>query len=99
MLVRGMTLHGGDAPAGDGAADDKVAGTVTSAAWSVELDAWVALGYLHRSVDGPGTGQGALGRRAGRFAPGAGRGAAARRDELNRHCAGPGPSTGSRRGT
>jgi folate-binding protein YgfZ len=53
-LARGMTLHGGDAPPGDGAADDKVVGTVTSAAWSVELGAWVALGYLHRSVEAPG---------------------------------------------
>jgi folate-binding protein YgfZ len=53
-LVRGMTLHGGEAPAGDGAADDKVAGTVTSAAWSAELGAWVALGYLHRNVEVPG---------------------------------------------
>ncbi len=54
LLVRGMTLHGGDAPEGDGPADDKVAGTVTSAAWSVELGAWVALGYLHRNVEVPG---------------------------------------------
>ena len=53
-LVAGMTLHAGGAPAGDGAADDKVVGTVTSAAWSVELGAWVALGYLHRSVEAPG---------------------------------------------
>jgi tRNA-modifying protein YgfZ len=53
-LTRGMTLHGGDAPAGDGAAEDKVAGTITSAAWSVELGAWVALGYLQRKVEAPG---------------------------------------------
>ena len=53
-LARGMTLHGGEAPAGDGAAEDKVAGTITSAAWSVELGAWVALGYLHRNVEAPG---------------------------------------------
>ena len=53
-LTRGMTLHGGEAPAGDGAADDKVAGTITSAAWSVELGAWVALGYLQRNVAAPG---------------------------------------------
>ena len=53
-LARGMTLHGGGAPAGDGAADDKVVGTITSAAWSVELGAWVALGYLHRTVEAPG---------------------------------------------
>ena len=54
LLARGMTLHGGMTPPGDGAADDKVAGTVTSAAWSVELGAWVALGYLHRTVEAPG---------------------------------------------
>jgi tRNA-modifying protein YgfZ len=53
-LARGMTLHAGPAPAGDTAADDKVVGTVTSAAWSVEMDAWVALGYLHRNADAPG---------------------------------------------
>jgi folate-binding protein YgfZ len=53
-LTRGMTLHGGAAPAGDGAADDKVVGTVTSAAWSAELSTWVALGYLHRTVEAPG---------------------------------------------
>ena len=53
-LTRGMTLHGGDTPAGDGAAEDKVVGTITSAAWSSELGAWVALGYLHRSVEAPG---------------------------------------------
>jgi folate-binding protein YgfZ len=53
-LARGMTLHAGEAPAGDGAADDKVVGTVTSAAWSVELGAWAALGYLHRNVEAPG---------------------------------------------
>jgi len=54
VLARGMTLHAGEAPPGDGAADDKVAGTVTSAAWSAELGAWAALGYLHRSVEAPG---------------------------------------------
>jgi len=54
LLAPGMTLHGGEPPAGDGAAGDKVAGTVTSAAWSVEVGAWVALGYLHRSVEAPG---------------------------------------------
>ena len=53
-LARGMTLHGGEAPAGDGAAEDKVVGTITSAAWSAELGAWVALGYLQRSVEAPG---------------------------------------------
>jgi folate-binding protein YgfZ len=53
-LTRGMTLHAGAAPAGDGAAEDKVVGTITSAAWSSELGRWVALGYLHRSVEAPG---------------------------------------------
>ncbi len=52
-LSRGMTLHAGEAPPGDGAADDKVVGTLTSAAWSPELGAWAALGYLHRSVEAP----------------------------------------------
>jgi glycine cleavage system aminomethyltransferase T len=33
---------------------DKVVGTVTSAAWSPELEAWVALAYLHRTVESPG---------------------------------------------
>jgi tRNA-modifying protein YgfZ len=53
-LAAGMTLHGGPPPAGDGAAEDKVAGALTSAAWSPELGSWVALGYLHRSVEAPG---------------------------------------------
>jgi tRNA-modifying protein YgfZ len=53
-LARGMTLHAGAAPPGDGAAEDKVMGTLTSAAWSGELGAWVALAYLHRSVEAPG---------------------------------------------
>ncbi len=53
-LTRGMTLHAGEAPAGDGAADDKVLGSITSAAWSGELGTWVALAYLHRSVEAPG---------------------------------------------
>ena len=52
-LTFGMTLHGPDSPADDVVAD-KVVGTITSAAWSPELDAWVALGYLHRSIDVPG---------------------------------------------
>jgi folate-binding protein YgfZ len=55
----GMTLHAGAEPTGDGdvAGDvsaDKVVGTVTSAAWSPELKAWVALAYLHRTVECPG---------------------------------------------
>ena len=33
---------------------DKVVGTVTSAAWSPELGSWVALAYLHRTVESPG---------------------------------------------
>ena len=33
---------------------DKVVGTVTSAAWSPELGAWIALAYLHRTVEAPG---------------------------------------------
>jgi glycine cleavage system aminomethyltransferase T len=49
-----MTLHGGEAPEGDAAAEDKVVGTLTSAAWSVEVGAWVAFGYLHRNVAAPG---------------------------------------------
>jgi tRNA-modifying protein YgfZ len=53
-LAAGMTLHAGQAPPGDGAADDKIAGTLTSAAWSIELGAWVALGYLQRKVEAPG---------------------------------------------
>jgi folate-binding protein YgfZ len=53
-LSPGMTLHGGETPDGDAAAEDKVVGTLTSAAWSVELGAWVALGYLHRNVAAPG---------------------------------------------
>ncbi|HWF16818.1 MAG TPA: glycine cleavage T C-terminal barrel domain-containing protein [Acidimicrobiales bacterium] len=53
-LLPGMTLHAGEAAAGDGPADDKVVGTLTSAAWSVEVGAWVGLGYLHRNVDAPG---------------------------------------------
>jgi tRNA-modifying protein YgfZ len=53
-LTRGMTLHAGEAPAGDGASDDKVLGSITSAAWSGELGTWVALAYLHRTVEAPG---------------------------------------------
>ena len=54
LLARGMTLHAGAAPEGDAPLEDKVVGTVTSAAWSAEIEAWVALGYLHRTVDAPG---------------------------------------------
>jgi len=53
-LTVGMTLHAGEAPDGDAAAEDKVVGTVTSAAWSAEMGGWVGLGYLHRSVEAPG---------------------------------------------
>ncbi len=53
-LSRGMTLHAGGPPEGDAPAEDKVVGTVTSAAWSGSLDSWVGLGSLHRSVDAPG---------------------------------------------
>jgi folate-binding protein YgfZ len=53
-LSVGMTLHAGEVPTGDGPADDKVVGTLTSAAWSAEVGAWVGLGYLHRNVDAPG---------------------------------------------
>jgi folate-binding protein YgfZ len=53
-LSPGMTLHGGEAPDGDTAAEDKVVGTLTSAAWSVEVGAWAGLAYLHRNVAAPG---------------------------------------------
>jgi folate-binding protein YgfZ len=54
-LARGMTLHAGeDPPPGDEVVADKVVGTVTSASWSTEAGAWVALAYLHRTVESPG---------------------------------------------
>ena len=62
-LAFGMTLHAGADPAeatdaggaaAGGAMNDKVVGTITSAAWSPEFEAWVALGYLHRTVEAPG---------------------------------------------
>ncbi|HEX3333842.1 MAG TPA: glycine cleavage T C-terminal barrel domain-containing protein [Acidimicrobiales bacterium] len=53
-LAPGMTLHAGAAPEGDAPAEDKVVGTLTSAAWSAELRGWVGLGYLQRKVDSPG---------------------------------------------
>jgi tRNA-modifying protein YgfZ len=63
-LAFGMTLHRPDPPAPTdptdptGAPDDpvadKVVGSVTSAAWSPEMGAWVGLAYLHRTVDAPG---------------------------------------------
>lgn len=53
-LAPGMTLHAGEEGPAMEAASDKVVGTVTSAVWSAELEAWVGLGYLHRSVATPG---------------------------------------------
>ena len=54
-LTFGMTLHADHADhAADDAASDKVLGTITSAAWSPELDTWIALAYLHRTVEAPG---------------------------------------------
>ena len=72
-LSPGMTLHGGEVPEGDGAAEDKVVGAVTSAAWSVELGAWAGLAYLHRNVGAPGpvrlrSGDGIGGSRSARAA-------------------------------
>jgi folate-binding protein YgfZ len=55
-LAFGMTLHAATAT-GEPEPDplsDKVVGTVTSAAWSPELGSWVALGYLHRTIEAPG---------------------------------------------
>jgi tRNA-modifying protein YgfZ len=55
-LAFGMTLHAGETE-GEREPDvltDKVVGTVTSAAWSPELGAWVALAYLHRTIEAPG---------------------------------------------
>jgi folate-binding protein YgfZ len=52
-LTSGMTLHSASEPVDD-VAQDKVVGTITSAAWSEEIGAWVALAYLHRTVDAPG---------------------------------------------
>ena len=72
-LSPGMTLHGGEAPEGDGAVEDKVVGALTSAAWSVELGAWAGLAYLHRNVGAPGpvrlrSGDGIGGSRSARAA-------------------------------
>jgi folate-binding protein YgfZ len=56
-LAYGMTLHAFFEPGPDPEPDaltDKVVGTVTSAAWSPELGSWVALGYLHRTIEAPG---------------------------------------------
>jgi folate-binding protein YgfZ len=55
-LAFGMTLHGGvsDGEPEPDVLTDKVVGTVTSAAWSPEVGAWVALAYLHRTVEAPG---------------------------------------------
>jgi glycine cleavage system aminomethyltransferase T len=51
-----------------------VVGIVTSAAWSSEVGAWVALGYLHRTVESPGpvrvrSGDGLGGSHPARVAP------------------------------
>jgi folate-binding protein YgfZ len=61
------------AAAADDPAADKVVGAITSAAWSPELDAWVALAYLHRTVEAPGairvrSGDGLGGARSARVA-------------------------------
>jgi folate-binding protein YgfZ len=54
-LTFGMTVHAPTSdPSSDDVAHDKVVGTITSAAWSPELSAWVALAYLHRTVEAPG---------------------------------------------
>jgi folate-binding protein YgfZ len=56
-LAFGMTLHASGDAAEDSALDvasDKVVGSITSAAWSPEVGAWMALAYLHRTVDAPG---------------------------------------------
>jgi folate-binding protein YgfZ len=72
-LAFGMTLHAGEPEPAD-VASDKVVGAVTSAAWSPELEAWVALAYLHRTVEAPGpvrvrSGDGLGGSRPARVAP------------------------------
>ncbi len=71
-LTVGMTLHSASNPEED-VAQDKVVGTITSASWSDEVDAWVALAYLHRTVETPGpirirSGDGLGGAQAGRVA-------------------------------
>jgi glycine cleavage system aminomethyltransferase T len=43
-----------DPASADDPASDKVQGTITSAAWSPELHTWIALAYLHRTVEAPG---------------------------------------------
>jgi folate-binding protein YgfZ len=59
-LTFGMTLHAGaergvpDVPEVPDVVTDKVVGTITSSAWSPELDTWIALAYLHRTVEAPG---------------------------------------------
>ena len=57
----GDALGGGHDPARGGGLrratvrpTTRSSGPITSAAWSVELGAWVALGYLHRNVEAPG---------------------------------------------
>ncbi len=68
----GMTLHAGDAPAGDGAAEDKVVGTITSAAWSSEAGGVGGPGLPAPQRRGARARPGALGRRGRRLAPGTG---------------------------
>jgi folate-binding protein YgfZ len=41
-------------PATPDVVTDKVVGTITSATWSPELHSWVALAYLHRTIESPG---------------------------------------------
>jgi tRNA-modifying protein YgfZ len=55
--LRGLVIEGSTVPAaGDEiVVGDKVVGEVTSAGWSPRLGAPVALGFVHRSVDVPGT--------------------------------------------
>jgi folate-binding protein YgfZ len=74
-LAFAMTLHA-ETPPPDGGdvVADKVVGTVTSAAWSPELGAWVALAYLHRTVEAPAnvrirSGDGLGGSQPARVAP------------------------------
>jgi folate-binding protein YgfZ len=79
-LAYGMTLHAAAAVEVAGTAEfaavatDKVVGTVTSAAWSPELGAWIGLAYLHRTVESPGpirvrSGDGLGGAQPARVAP------------------------------
>jgi tRNA-modifying protein YgfZ len=55
--LQGLVLDGSAVPApGDElVVDDKVVGELTSSAWSPRLGAPIALGFVHRSVEVPGT--------------------------------------------